>query len=513
MMSFHQLAALSEADFARLADEIAFFLQPGDLIALEGELGAGKTTFARALIRSLTGDASLEVPSPTFTLVQTYETPRFEVAHLDLYRLSDPNELDELGLEAARGRGVVIVEWPERGGERVTSAERLTLRFKDAASADSRDVMLTATPSMAGRLQRFLAIRRFLADSGWGAVDTRVSYFQGDASPRRYARLVASDGTSAILMDSPARPDGPAIRSGKSYSAIAHLAEDVRPFVAISAALRERGFAAPRIQAADIDNGLLVTDDLGDRVYSGEVVRGADQARLWREATDVLVALRQAPPSECLTFSGGDYVLPIADQGVLEIETELLLDWYWPAANGSAPDAEARQSFREIWQDIFARVLAGPKGWLLRDYHSPNLMELDGDVSHSRVGIIDFQDAMIGPQAYDLVSLLQDARVDVLHQLETELFEHYVARVMTEDPEFDATKFRFAYAALGAQRNTKILGIFARLAMRDGKRQYLVHIPRIWGYLERDLKHPDLNALAAWYDRHLPRSRRANLNI
>jgi len=143
--------------------------------------------------------------------------------------------------------------------------------------------------------------------------------------------------------------------------------------------------------------------------------------------------------------------------------------------------------------------------------HTPTgpIISLDDRVSPRDVGIIDFQDALIGPAAYDLVSLLQDARVNVNESLETRLLGHYVSRILERDAAFDAEEFRFAYAALGAQRNTKILGIFARLAMRDGKRQYLAHMPRIWGYLERNLKHEGLQGLAAWYDLNLPRSLRA----
>jgi hypothetical protein len=159
-------------------------------------------------------------------------------------------------------------------------------------------------------------------------------------------------------------------------------------------------------------------------------------------------------------------------------------------------------------------VLAQPKTWLLRDFHSPNLIALNDRKPPRDVGIIDFQDAMIGPAAYDLVSLLQDARVDVPEELEKPLFSQYVAAVSARDPAFDRAEFTFSYAALGAQRNTKILGIFVRLAMRDGKRQYLAHLPRIWGYLERDLQHDDLAPLRAWYDENLPRSLRAEaLNI
>lgn len=501
---------LTETEVARLAQEVAFLLQPGDTLMLEGELGAGKSTFARALIRAIANDAAIEIPSPTFTLVQSYETPRFEVAHLDLYRLSSPDEIVELGIDAALARGVAIVEWPSRAEGRIRS--HLTLRFDEAGSIDRRNVLIRGTVDAAARLDRFAAIRTFLQRAGWGDAATSFSYLQGDASPRRYARLAKPDGSHAILMDSPPKPDGPPIRDGKSYSAIAHLAEDVRAFVAIDRALEAAGVSVPHILAEGLAEGLLLIEDFGDEVFAAEVRKGREQPALWKRAVDALLAVEAAPPPKRMSLSdGSSFELPSADLGVLEIETELLLDWYWPALRGAEPPQSARDEFKALWKPLFLRVLAQPKTWLLRDYHSPNLIALDRRQPPRDVGIIDFQDAMIGPAAYDLVSLLQDARVDVPAELEATLFDRYVTAAAARDPRFDRAEFAFSYAALGAQRNTKILGIFARLAMRDGKKHYLAHLPRIWGYLERDLLHHDLVPLRAWYDNNLPPSLRTQV--
>lgn len=508
-MSSFQFCDLSENDVVRLADEVAFFLQPGDTLCLEGDLGAGKSTFARALIRALSGDPALDVPSPTFTLTQSYETPRFEVAHFDLYRLTDPAELDELGLESALARGVAVIEWPSRGGDRIPS-EAVTLLLEEGDNESRRTVTICAVASLAERLQRFAAIRAFVEAAGWGGPDARLVYLQGDASPRRYARLTKGDGSRALLVDFPRRPDGPPIRDGKSYSAIAHLAEDVTAFVAVANTLREAGVSTPEILAEDLDQGLLIVEDFGDKVFGAEVQRGADQKTLWRRATDALLALQVVPPPQRIRLSdGSDFRLPDTDEDVLEIETQLLLDWYWPALHGSPAPKDARDEFTAEWRRIFKRVLQQPRSWLLRDYHSPNLIALDDRAPPRDVGIIDFQDAMRGPAAYDLVSLLQDARIDVAEDIERDLLEHYLAAVTKRDAAFNSREFRFAYAALGAERNTKILGIFAQLAMRDGKRQYLAHLPRIWGYLQRDLRHEGLLTLAAWYDRNLPPKLRA----
>jgi aminoglycoside/choline kinase family phosphotransferase len=233
---------------------------------------------------------------------------------------------------------------------------------------------------------------------------------------------------------------------------------------------------------------------------------GTSQAELWRAATDALVQLATVPVRDELPLPGGapPYRVPPQDRGVLEIETELLLDWYWPAVKGAAAPAEIRAGFHAIWQPLFDRLLAMPAQWILRDFHSPNLLWLPERIGLARVGVIDFQDALRGPAAYDLVSLLEDARVDVPADLEDALFVYYCAARREHDEAFDRDAFAFAYAALGAQRNTKILGIFARLAKRDGKPLYLRHIPRLWGYLARNFTHPDLAALRTWYDRHFP---------
>jgi N-acetylmuramate 1-kinase len=503
MFTSKTLPALTEQQLCRLAEDIAFALKPGDILALKGDLGAGKTTFARAIIRAVSGGGDLEIPSPTFTLVQSYSAGRFDVAHFDLYRLTVPEELHELGLDHALTKGVAIIEWPERAGD-LLPPNQFVVRLDDTGDPATRDVTLEVRAPFAARLNRLLIIRDFVDANGWGGVDTQLSYLQGDASPRRYARLVR-DGVSRILMDSPRQPDGPPVRDGKPYSQIAHLAEDVRPFVAIGDTLSAQGFSTPEIHAHDLANGLLFIEDFGDQVFGREVAAGHDQAALWLRGVNTLVEIRKSPPPIAMPLpDGSTYSLPRMDQGSLQIEAELLLDWYWPALHGTPLPQSIRDNFLKLCTAVFTRLDTAPKGWALRDYHSPNLIVLEGRPTPRDTGIIDFQDALLGAHAYDLVSLLQDARLDVSEEIEAKLLAHYIAKVRRDDASFSEEQFRYCYAALGAQRNTKILGIFARLAMRDGKTQYLPHIPRIWHYLERNLAHPELAELKAWYDHHLP---------
>jgi tRNA threonylcarbamoyl adenosine modification protein YjeE len=507
----YRLASRDEDQLRHLAEIVAAIAQRGDLIALEGDLGAGKSTFARALIRRLAANPHEDVPSPTFTLVQSYETPRLAVSHLDLYRLDDPHEVDELGIEHALERGIALVEWPERGGDRLPQS-RLTIRLTDAVSdtgidTTRRDIEISGTGTLAQRAFRLHRIAMLIERTAWSGTGAHVDYLQGDASVRRYAGLTSVAEGRAVLMDWPRQPDGPPIRHGKPYSAIAHLAEDVRPFVAIADALRDAGIAAPEIYASDLDAGLLVLEHLGDDVFGRALQDGASQRELWQAAIDVLVHLRGVPADRPLAIAGDSggatWTLPRYDAQAMGIEVELLADWLYPFATGTDMPADARAEFIDAWQDVIARLGVLPTGWALRDFHSPNLIWRSERQGLDRVGVIDFQDALQGPLAYDLVSLTQDARLDVAPALEAELLDYYCAAVRRSEPAFDEAALRFAYAALGAQRNTKILGIFARLAKRDGKPVYIQHMPRIWGYLARALAHPELAQLRSVYDRHI----------
>jgi aminoglycoside/choline kinase family phosphotransferase len=221
-------------------------------------------------------------------------------------------------------------------------------------------------------------------------------------------------------------------------------------------------------------------------------------------AADLLVALHGLDlPGVLPAAPKVDYALPSYDLDAFLIEAELILDWYLPHRNAGA-SPEVRAHFQALWRDALRPVLEAPKSWVLRDFHSPNLLWLEEREGIAKVGLLDFQDAVLGPSAYDLASLLQDARVDVPEDAEIALFSRYVTARRQADPGFDANGFARLYATLAAQRATKILGIFARLDRRDHKPQYLRHMPRVWNYLRRALAHPALQALDAWYLRNVP---------
>lgn len=497
------LSFTAEHETRQLAGDIAGIVRPGDVIALSGDLGAGKSTFARALIRQLAGNQTLEAPSPTFTLMQAYATPRGDVLHADLYRLHNAAELAELGLVEAMEGAISLIEWPDRGGDFIDPDRRLDIVFALNAQGgdEERNVTLLPGASWADRLGLTLGARKMIDAAGWG--DAARVHMLGDASTRAYERLVRPGGETAILMISPARADGPAIRAGKPYSAIAKLAERVDAFVAVDQGLRALELSAPAILARDLANGLLLIEDLGSE---GVLQDGRPVADRYEVAAEVLAAIHARPlPTILPVAEGRDHLVPDYDVEALSIETDLLLDWYVPHIAGVALPQVARAEFNRQWAPLFEIVLGGQRTWVLRDYHSPNLIWLEGRSGLQRVGLIDFQDAVMGHPAYDVVSLGQDARVDIDPELEFRILSRYAAARRIQDPGFDLAAFATAYAILGAQRNTKILGIFARLDKRDGKPAYLRHLPRIEGYLRRDLMHPALAGLKGWYETHMPR--------
>ncbi len=466
-------------------------------LLLKGDLGAGKSTFARAFIRGLAPEKSFDVPSPTFTLVQSYDETRIPAAHADLYRLGSAQELDELGLDDLLKSHVLAVEWPEKmlGW---TIEDRLLVSL--SGSGETRDATLEASGAWVQALARNDAIADFLGTTGWAQSERR--FLEGDASFRRY-ETVHLGARQAILMDMPARPDGPPVKDGKPYSAIAHLAEDIRAVIAVNTKLVAFGYSAPKLEAFDLAQGFAVIEDLGRNVYGRMRGQGRDMTEPMREAVAVLADMAGRDwPSE-VPIPGGAHHVPPYDVSAQLIEVDLLPSWFWPHLKGQEIPAALKSEFEALWGELLPLTQGGKRVWALRDYHSPNLLWLPEREGLRRVGIIDTQDCLMGHPAYDLASMLQDARVDIDFGEADLLFEHYCG-LRDKDGAFDRAEFETAYAILGAQRATKILGIFARLSKRDGKHGYLRHIPRVSRYLERNLAHPRMKRLKAWFDRHLP---------
>ena len=308
-----------------------------------------------------------------------------------------------------------------------------------------------------------VAAAPFLAAAGWG--DAQISPLAGDASFRRYFRVTAP-GRRAVLMDAPPPH------------------EDPRPFVEVARYLQAHGFAAPAILAADVEQGLVLLEDFGDARMAEVIAETpALEEGVYARAVDLLLDLASKPAMPGLA--------PY-DMAVCMREVGLFTEWYAPAVSLEVDPA----GFEAAWRAVLAPVASQGTATVLRDYHAENIML----VEDGRLGLLDFQDALAGHPAYDLVSLLQDARRDVPVEMEAAMIARYSGAA-----DFDEA----AYALLGAQRNVKILGIFTRLWKRDGKPRYLTYQPRVWAYLERDLAHPALGPVAQWFERNVPSAKRA----
>jgi N-acetylmuramate 1-kinase len=318
------------------------------------------------------------------------------------------------------------------------------------------------------------ALRRaaFLSGAGWGTA--LLEALPGDASARHYFRL-SECGRRAMLMDAPPP-------------------EEVGRFVRIARLLHGLGYSAPSILASDSENGFLLLEDLGDQTYTRAIAAGGDEASLYGLATDLLADLHDR-------FDPGSSqdVPPFSDEVMLEGVGRFVL-WFLPAVTGEPVPDGIVAGYQAMWRRVLPLGRTVPPNLVLRDYHIDNLMLLDGRLGLAACGLLDFQDAMIGPIAYDLVSLLEDARRDVSEQVRRAMRVRYLAR----RPQVDPDAFETASALLGAQRHTRIIGGFCRLWLRDGKPSYLRHLPRVWRLLERSLAHPALGEVEGWMNEYVP---------
>lgn len=488
-MQVIELTLKDEAATIELGEDLALALKAGDCLALSGDLGAGKSTLARAFLRAMADDPALEVPSPTFTLVQSYEL-RIPVSHFDLYRLADVSELDELGFDEALSDGICLVEWPENALAALPKS-RLTATFSHLG--DGRAVTITGEAAALLRIERSLAIRAFLRQRGHGHAKRR--HLSGDASARAYERILMPGEPVRILMDSARHKPGPILQDGKYYQQIAHLAEDVIPFVAIARDIREKGFCAPDVYESDLDAGILLIEDLGsDGILDAD---GQPIAERYLESVRALAHLHAQPVTRDISFGSVTHHIPDFDRTAMKIETSLLLDWYLPWKRGEkASDAE-RHGYFAVWDQLIDLMASSEKKLLLRDFHSPNIIWRGDRSGFDRVGIIDFQDSMIGPTAYDVASISQDARVTIEPNLRDAMLSLYCAERHALGT-FDETTFRRDWHLMSAQRNCKLVGIWVRLMQRDGKPFYMKHMPRTFSYLEVALEHEALAPLRDW---------------
>lgn len=331
----------------------------------------------------------------------------------------------------------------------------------------------------------------------------------GDASTRRYERLTTPDGRSLMLMDQPpaaeSQPCDPAWspeqRQAEGWNAVARLsAGRIEAFAAVAAHLKALGLSAPEVVALDAAAGLAVLEDFGDALFARVIADGADETPLYLAAIEALAVIHQASTPDLLRGPGGDWPLLTYDQTALQGGADLFVDWMPQLKPELAFDDAAMADWRGAWAPVVERGAAGATVMAHRDYHAENLIWLPDRDGPARVGMIDFQDAVRAHPSWDLHSLLQDARRDVPPTLEAAALDHYFAL----RPDVDRAAFMQDYAGLAALNEARILGVFARLIVRDGKPRYAAFMPRMWTHLERNLRQPGLEPVADWFARHVP---------
>lgn len=345
----------------------------------------------------------------------------------------------------------------------------------------------------------------FLASAGWR--DASATPLAGDASTRSYERL-ARGVSRAVLMNAPPAAESASCppdaddqtRRTLGYNALARLAgPNLHAFIEISATLRKAGLSAPDIYAADARAGFALIEDLGDDLYARAIPAGADERRLYETAVDALLVWRAQQPTPP---AAPGYRMLTYDRLAMEAEIGLLTEWYWPHRRGAPAPASAQAEYFAAWS-VALDQLAPPSQIVLRDFHAENLLWLPDRAGARRTGLIDFQDALVGHPAYDLASLLEDARRDVSAEITEAMIARFIVGAHASG-DFDEDAFRRDFAIIAAQRNAKILGIFARLVRRDGKPKYESLLPRVEAHFRRDLAHPALARVRSFMARALP---------
>ncbi|ALE03294.1 tRNA (adenosine(37)-N6)-threonylcarbamoyltransferase complex ATPase subunit type 1 TsaE [Bartonella ancashensis] len=479
----------SEKETKFFAQDLALALKSGDLITLQGDLGTGKSTLARAIIHTLANDDTLDVPSPTFNLIQNYKLPQIEITHADFYRLSTAEEIYELGLHEIREHNILLIEWPEKGAHLLGP---ITFSLTLEHHKDGRCLTITSAKHATERLQRSFSIRNFLKIHGRGHVHRY--FLANDASARSYECL-RDNNHQEILMDAPVMQLTQI--TDPSYAKKMRLATDIRQFVGINQLIIDNGFTAPKIFAEDLENGFLILEDLGCEGlidHTGKPIK-----ERYISCSALLATFHQKLWPSSKKFPGFLLQIPNYDHQAMQAELSLLLDWYVPFKKQKGLSVEQRRDFFACWKPYLDMLIEGESTFVMRDYHSPNILWQKHKEGEERIGLIDFQDGLKGPTAYDLVSLAQDARVYISPELEAQIVNTYCHARHHASRPFNEDELRILYALAGTQRASKILGIFIQLHQQYEKSSYLKYLSYVQDYLLRNLTHPALTTLKNFY--------------
>jgi tRNA threonylcarbamoyl adenosine modification protein YjeE len=482
-----------------LAKKIAKYVVAGDVIRLVGDLGVGKSVFARSVIRAL-GHKGKHIPSPTFTLIQTYDDTRMPVVHVDLYRIDSAEEVEALGLDCWLDHGAILVEWPEKAEEwfpeqkpdlldfhimEMDNPGTLTVIFREKPDG-SRQVTLSGGDSWNRRLSLVdnhfdrpvtsKERQHFIADCGYR--NHVISPVSEDASFRTYWRINTPKG-SRIIMDSP-----PPV-------------ESVKPVIKMTKYLEGLGVHVPHIYEQNEKDGFLLLEDFGNTTVRNGILNENKPLEPWYyKAVDVLSHIAASPLPDIREYT----------KKALWSEVSRFVDWYLPYARSHATHTADRRAFKRMWEPLFDKILDVPQTTVLWDYHADNLMMLTENAPGEGledIGVIDFQDARIGPVSYDMSMLLQDVRFEISKDLEERLIQHF----LDSQPNIDEKKFILSYRLINLQRTLKIIGGFTRLHARDGKEHYLQYLPRCWEIVDEALRIPECEEMKVFMNGLVPSKR------
>lgn len=466
-----------------LAQSLAPYLMPGDVLALTGHLGAGKSHFARALIIAL-GSQQKHLPSPTFTLMQNYDDTRIPVAHVDFYRLGDPSEADELALDPFINHGLALIEWADNAPHVCPERTlRVEIEDKDSDTQNGRQITFKSADESWGKRFGFFMpeLQRPVTEKGrsqfvqnvTGKKGQVISAVSADASFRSYWRV--RDGeTSYVLMDAP-----PPM-------------EDLAPFVKMANYLEGIGIYAPHIYHQDADKGYLLLEDFGNKTVLDAIQDGADALPLYESAVDVLVKIAQSNPAS----------VPRQASAQWQDEACLFTDWFLPVSTGHATHTADRRMFRSLISGLINAMPKLPETTMLKDYHCQNLMVIEGREEEESLGVLDFQDARRGTVAYDMASLLYDVRHRVPGHFHAILLQRFAD---SYGQGLDVDELAKGVRLIATENLLRIAGVFTRLAHRDGKTQYLDYVPLIWQYLDKLLaEEPEAAELANFIYKRTP---------
>lgn len=469
------------SDLQQFVKELSVMLKPGDVIALNGQIGSGKTTFAKLLINSLTETPLDEISSPTFNLYQTYESGALEIAHYDFYRIESEIELSEIDLSDSFENKICIIEWADKYSK-ILPEDRIEILI------ECQDVDRIYKVKPLGKCREILdnlnKIKNFLNDLDINF--TRLEKLPGDASKRKYFRVTGLKD-NMILMDATQEND---TRSKTG------LSQGIDDFIIIGEYLDSINVRVPKLIARNKTDALLLEEDLGERCYLTAVNRESYK-KLYKPAIETLIHISNIKHPKNISINANAHYMRDFDLDIYLNEAEIFIDYYWPFVNGKICSEDQKQEFIHIMKKAYSD-LTNDKTLMLRDFHSPNLLFLENEKGYKKCAIIDFQDALLGHPLYDLVSLTNDARLTINEDHEKYLIELYKADFRFNDYQFDKLSFMEQYHILGVQRSIKILGIFARLAILENNHTYLSHMPRIINYIKRIMYSSNLKELTNW---------------